>query len=292
MEEYVITCTSVTDLNATILKERKIPYACFKMIANKTEYEDNFFDSYPYEKFYDDIAAGMMPTTSQVGRFGCLELFEPILKEGKDVLHITLSSGISGDYSGAKAVAEELNESYPNKVTVIDSLGASSGYGMLVMLAKDNQEKGMSLEDNVSWLMENRLRIHHWFISTDLTSFIRGGRLSKAAGFFGSALKICPLMNMPEDGTLDVFEKIRTKRKAIRGLLAKMEEHAENGKEYDGPVYISQSRMEEDSEFLKQTILETFPRVREVRIFPIGTTIGAHTGPGTIALFFKGTIRQ
>ncbi len=292
MKDYIITCTSVCDLDPSILKNRRIPYACFKMIVDDREYDDDFFASYPYEKFYDDIAGGMTPTTSQVGYYDCMKLFESILKEGKDVLHLTVSSALSGDYGGAESIAAELNEKYSNKVTVVDSLGASSGYGMLVLLARDRQEKGMSLQENVQWILENRQSINHWFISTDLTSFIRGGRLSKAAGFLGSALRICPLMNMPADGTISICEKIRTKKKALAGLLAKMEECALNLRDYDGPVYISQSRMEEDSEELKQGILERFPYVKEVRIFPIGTTIGAHTGPGTIALFFLGKERK
>lgn len=292
MNDYVITCTSVTDLDAQILKDREVPYVCFKMIMNGKEYADDFFESYPYEQFYDDIAKGMMPTTSQAGWFDYQNMFESILKEGKDVLHITVSSALSGDHSGACLVAEELNRKYENQVTVIDSLGASSGYGLLVMLAKDNQEKGMSYEDNCRWVKENRLRIHHWFISTDLSSFIRGGRLSKAAGLVGTALKICPLMNVSAQGSLNVSERIRTKKRALEALLLSMSEYADFHEDYDGPVYLCQSRMEEDAQQLKEKILERFPKVKDVRIFRIGTTIGAHTGPGTVALFFLGENRK
>lgn len=283
---YQITCTSTCDLTKEILEKKNIKYACFKFIIDGKEYLDDFYSDYNYHKFYDDISKGVEPTTSQVGYGAYAELFEPILKEGKDVLHICLSSGISGDYQTAKMVADELNDNYPNKVYVVDSLGASSGYGMLVNIANDNLEKGMSVLDNYNYLEENKLRIHHWFISTDLSSYVRGGRISKAAGLVGGALKICPLMNMPQDGTLNPVEKIRTKSKAMQGQLNKMIEFAENGLDYNNYCYISCSDCEEDADVLINMIKDTFKNVKDVELFRVGTTIGSHTGQGTIALYF------
>ena len=291
MKDYIITCTSTCDLTKEILEKRNIKYGKFKMSANNETYDDDFFDDYPYEKFYNDISAGMQPTTSQVGFGAYVEMFEPYLIKGINILHLTLSSAISGDYATCKSVADELNEKYEGKVYVLDTLGASSGYGMQVMMAADNKDNGMSFEDNIKYLEENKLHIHHWFISTDLSSYIRGGRISKTAGFFGTALKICPLMNMPADGRLNPVEKIRTKTKAMEGQLNKMVELCEDGLNYSGRVYISQSMMEEDVKQLSDKILETFKNVKSVEVFKIGTTIGAHTGPGTIALFFKGVKR-
>lgn len=291
MSEYVITCTSTCDLSKQILNDRNIAYGKFKMIVDAKTYDDDFYDDYPYEKFYQDIENGMQPTTSQVGFGGYEELFESILKQGKDILHVCLSSGISGDYSTCMSCADELNSKYENKIHVVDSLGASSGYGMLVIMADENKNNGMSISDNVKWLEENKLTINHWFISTDLSSYVRGGRISKTAGFFGSALKICPLMNVDAEGKLNPLEKIRTKSKALEGQLNKMIELADNGVNYDGKVYISTSCAEEDGENLKNMILEKFSNVKEVNIYRVGTTIGAHTGPGTIALYFKGQKR-
>ena len=289
---YIITCTSTCDLTKELLKEKNIPYACFRFLANDREYLDDFGSEYPFDKFYNDISEGMEPTTSQVGYGQYLEFFEKYLNEGNDILHICLSSGLSGDYTTAYKVAEELNESHENKIHVIDSLGASSGYGMLCLMAKDNLDKGMSIEENVKWLEENKLTIHHWFFSSDLSSYIRGGRISKAAGFFGTALKICPVMNMNSEGKLVPLEKIRTKAKAIKTMVEHMVENADKGNEYDGYCSLSHSSCIEDAEAVKALILETFPNVKNVDIYDVGTTIGAHTGPGTVALYFKGKERK
>lgn len=291
MKDYVITCTSTCDLDKQILASRNIEYAKFKMIVGDDTYDDDFFDDYPYEKFYNDISAGMQPTTSQVGFGNYVQMFEPYVSKGMHVLHLDLSSALSGDYATCKSVADELNEQYEGKIYVLDTLGASSGYGMLVMIAADNRDKGMSYEDNIKYLEDIKLNINHWFISTDLSSFIRGGRISKTAGFFGTTLKICPLMNMNGEGKLNPVEKIRTKTKAMEGQLNKMIELCDKGLEYDGRVYISQSLCEEDADILKSMILEKFKHVEDVEIYKIGTTIGAHTGPGTVALFFKGAKR-
>lgn len=288
---YEIVCCSTVDIDKQILIDRNIKWINFKYIIDGKTYEDNFFESYDYEKFYADIAGGMEPTTSQVGFGKYMEELEPIIASGKDVMIIDLSSGISGDYNTLVSVANELNEKYPNnKIVAIDSLCASAGYGMLVCMAADNRDEGMSFTDNCKWVEENKLKIHHWFISTDLTSFVRGGRISKASGFFGGMLKICPLMCVAKDGTLLPLEKIRTKTKAMKGQLAKMEELCENGQNYDGYVYISVSACDDDGEELARMIKEKFPKT-DPKVFHIGTTIGAHTGPGTIALFFKGSVR-
>lgn len=289
--EYFITCTSTCDLNEDVLNERDIKYACFKFIVNGKEYDDNFFKDYSYEKFYDDLKNGLEPTTSQVGYGPYEEFFEELLKQNKDVLHICLSSGLSGDYQTAKMVADELNEKYENKVYVIDSLGASAGYGMLVIKADDNRRKGINILDNIKLIEDNKLKIHHLFISTDLTSYVRGGRISKAAGLVGGALKICPLMNMPKDGTLNPIEKIRTETKAMRTQVDMMKELCDNGLDYNDYCYISTSNYDEQASKVVNMIKEEFKNIKDVPIYHVGTTIGTHTGNGTIALYFIGKER-
>lgn len=289
--DYKITCTSTCDLGDKLLNEHNIKYTSFKFIIDGKEYEDNFFKDYPYEKFYDDIQNGLEPTTSQVGYGNYEEFFKEELKEGKDILHICLSSGLSGDYQTAKMVANELNEENNNKIYVIDSLGASAGYGMLVIKADDNRIKGMSLEDNVKWCEDNKLLINHWFISTDLSSYVRGGRISKTAGLVGSALKICPLMNMIADGTLNPVEKIRTESKAQRAQVDKMKELCANGLDYDDYCWISCSNCDEQANKVVSMIKEEFKNIKDVPIYHVGTTIGSHTGKGTIALYFVGKHR-
>ena len=288
MENYVITCTSTVDLTKEDMEQNNIPYACFHMIANDVEYDDDFFVSYPYEKFYNDIHNGMMPTTSQVGYGKYLEMFEPILESGKDIIHITLSGVISSDYSTVYNMSKELAEKYGRRIVVIDSKCATSGYGMLVMMAKHNLDNGMSFEDNCKWIEEYKNRINHWFISTDLTHFIRGGRVSKAAGMVGSALRICPLMEVAADGSLQIVEKIRTKSKALNALVDKIEECAVDGKDYSDYIYTTHSLCEEDEIKLHQMIKERYPKIKGIKAYHVGTTIGAHTGPGAIGVFFVG----
>lgn len=289
MSDYVITCSSTVDLSEELLKERNIPYASFTFTADGKTYSDDYGKSYPIDKFYKDVANGMQPVTSQINVEAYTELFEPILKQGKDVLHLTLSSGISGTYNSANTAASLLNDKYENKVHVVDSLCASAGYGLIVIMVKDNQEKGMSLPDNLKWIEENKTKVIHWFFSTDLSSFVRGGRISKTAGFFAGALQICPLMCVSEVGKLEVLEKIRTKKKAEKSVVEKM--MAEVGPDYDGYVFISHSACIDDAKAVGDMIKENFKNVKEVNIFNIGTVIGTHTGPGTVATFYFGNKR-
>ncbi len=187
----------------------------------------------------------------------------------------------------------QLEEKYPErKIFIVDSLAASSGYGMLVDAALENQEKGFSIEENVKWLEENRNRLHHWFFSTDLTSFIRGGRISKVSGFVGQALNICPLMNVNTEGKLIPRNKYRGKKQVIREMVKRMEEHAQNQTQYSGKCMMSCSACEEDARKVADLVEEKFPNLNgKVQINSIGTVIGSHTGPGTVALFFWGDER-
>ena len=239
------------------------------------------------------IAEGAQPTTAQVNTEQYMGLFEPILKEGKDVLHLTLSSGISGTINSANMAKVQMEEKYPErKVIIIDSLAASSGFGLLVDKAVENQEKGMSLEENASWIEANKNKLHHWFFSTDLTSFIRGGRISKVSGFFGQALNICPLMNVNDEGKLIPRNKYRGKKQVIREMVKRMEDHAQDGLDYSQKCYISNSACMEDARKVADLIEEKFPHLEgKVMINSIGTVIGTHTGPGTVALFFWGDER-
>lgn len=290
--DYCITCTSGVDLTYELLNERNIKCAFYKVVVDGKEYNDNFFKDYPYEKFYEDIRNGKQPKSSQYGYGPFLEFFESILKEGKDVLHISLSSGISGDYSTASMVAKELNEKYENKVYVVDSLGASSGYGMLTIVASDNKNKGMNIKENIEWLEENKYRLNYWFVSSDLSAYVRSGRITKAEGFIGSALKICPLMTMPKEGTLVPVEKIRTEMKAFKAQLEKMKELCDDGVDYDNYCWISTSNYEEKATLLADMIKAEFHNIKEVKIFRIGCAIGSNCGYGTVSLYFFGKNRK
>ena len=245
------------------------------------------------EDLYKRMLAGEEAKTSQVGLSEYIDHFRKYLQEGKDVLHCTLSTGISGTYNAAVLAAKQLRDEFPDrKIYVIDSLAASSGYGLLMEGVADKRDEGLSVEELAKWTEEHKLNVVHWFFSTDLTFYIRGGRVSKTAGFVGQVLSICPLLNVDFKGRLIPREKVRTKKKVLKRQLEKMIELADDGVNYSGKCFISNSDPEAGLE-MKKMVEETFPNIKDgVQMFPIGATIGAHTGPGTVALFFWGKKRE
>lgn len=294
MNNYMITCCSTVDLTEQQLEDRNIPYICFHYEMDGKAYLDDLGKSMPFAEFYRAMADGADTKTSQINAEEFIHFFEPFLKEGRDILHLCLSSGISGVFNSANIAKEELLQKYPERnICIVDSRGASAGYGLIMDRLADMRDKGMSMEELRRWIMENRLRLHHWFFTTDLTFFIKGGRISKTAGMIGSVLNICPLLNVDAEGKLIPRMKIRGKKKVIQAIVDKMKEHAENGTDYTGKCYISHSACIEDAQAVAELVKETFPKLDgPVRIYDIGTTIGSHTGPGTVALFFWGDERE
>lgn len=293
MAEFVLTCCSTADMKKEYFEKRRIPYVCFHYTMDGVTYPDDLGQSIPFEEFYDRIAKGAEPVTSQVNVEEYCDFFEPILKEGMDILHLTLSSGISGTYNSACVAREELKSRYPERnIVIVDSLGASSGYGLLTDAAADLRDEGVSLEEARQWTENNKLSLHHWFFSTDLTSFKRGGRISATSAMLGTVLNICPLMNIDCNGHLIPRQKIRTKKKAIQEIVKIMEAHAVGGTDYNGKCFISYSACAEDAKEVAALIEERFPRLSgKVLLNSIGAVIGSHTGPGTVALFFFGDKR-
>lgn len=293
MSNYILSCCSTADLTEEHFKKRDISYICFHFELDGKAYEDDLGKSIPFEEFYRAMANGADTKTSQINSEEFKEYFEKFLKDGKDILHVSLSSGISGVVNSARIAMEELKETYPErKIIIIDSLGASSGYGLFMDKLADLRDEGMSLDNLAFWAEEHRLNLHHWFYSSDLTFYIKGGRISKAAGFVGGVLNICPLLNMDNLGRLIPRFKIRTEKKVIKAIVDKMEEFAEGGLSYSGKCYISQSACQASARAVADLIEERFPNLNgKVEINDIGTTIGSHTGPGTVALFFWGSER-
>lgn len=293
MGDYVISCCSTADLTTEHFEKRDIHYICFHYFLDDREIADDLGQTIPFPEFYKSMQEGAQTRTSQININEYAEYFETFLKDGKDILHVCLSSGISGDINSARNAAADLQEKYPDrKIYILDSLGASSGYGLLMDAAADRRDEGMNIDDLRDWIENNKLKMHHWFFSTDLTFYVRGGRISKAAGMFGGILQICPLMNMDEEGHLVPRYKIKGKKRVIQSIVRKMEEHAEGGLNYSGKCYISQSNCYEDARQVADLVERTFPNLDgPVEINWVGTTIGSHTGPGTVALFFWGTRR-
>ena len=293
MSDYIISCCSTADLSEGHFKSRDIHYICFHYELDGKQYPDDLGKSMKLADFYQAMVDGAETKTSQVNAEEYEKYFRGFLEQGKDILHVTLSSGISGSINSAMIAKQTLAEEFPDrKIYVVDSLGASSGYGLLMDRVADMRDSGMSLDDLAKWTEDNRLHLHHWFFSTDLTFYIKGGRVSKTAGFVGSVLNICPLLNMDNLGRLIPRYKIRTKKKVIRTIVDKMEEYARDGRDYSGKCYISQSACYEDARAVADLVEKNFPNLKEpVQINWIGTTIGSHTGPGTVALFFWGRDR-
>lgn len=294
MSNYVISCCSTADLTQEHFDQRDIHYICFHFLLDNVSYPDDLGKSIPFEEFYQKMADGSETKTSQVNADEFIEYFRPFLEQGQDILHFTLSSGISGVYNSACIARDMLSDEFPErKIYVVDSLAASSGYGLLMDAIADKRDEGMDIDTLYQWTNEHLLTLNHWFFSTDLTFFIRGGRISKSAGTIGNLLNICPLMNVNSEGKLIVREKVRTKRKVIKEIVARMEENARDGLNYDGKCYISHSACYEDAKAVADLIEERFPKLNgTVEIYSIGTVIGSHTGPGTVALFFWGKERE
>lgn len=293
MSDYIISCCSTADLSKEHFENRDIKYIYFHYQLDGVNYPDDLGQSIPFDEFYKRMTQGAETKTSQVNVSEYVDFFTPFLKEGKDILHVTLSSGISGTINSALTAASMLREEFPErKIYIVDSFGASSGYGLIMDKLADLRDGGMAIDELRDWLEAHRLELHHWFFSTDLTFYIKGGRVSKTAGFVGSVLNICPLLNMDNVGRLIPREKIRTKNKVIKTIAERMEQCANDGLDYSGKCYISQSGCVEDAKAVAALVEERFPKLNgKVEINYVGTTIGSHTGPGTVALFFWGAER-
>ena len=294
MSEYILSCCSTADLSKEHFESRNIEYICFHYKLNGVDYPDDLGQSIPFEEFYKRMDSGEDTQTSQINVTEYLDYFTKFLSEGKDVLHLTLSSGISGSYNSAVNAAKIAKERFPErKIYVIDSLAASSGYGLLMDKLADLRDGGMDIDELKNWAEENKLNLHHWFFSSDLKFFIKGGRVSKTSGTIGTILGICPLLNVDKEGHLIARAKIRSKKKVIQEIVKRMEENAEGGLSYSGKCYICQSACLDDAKEVAKLVEERFKNLDgNVMINYIGTTIGSHTGPGTVALFFWGKKRE
>ena len=293
MKEYILSCCSTADLTKEHFLSRSINYICFHYALDGVEYSDDLGETIPFDEFYARMSQGADTRTSQVNISEYVDYFSAFAEAGKDIVHVCLSSGISGTINSARNAALIIKERYPDcTIHIVDSLGASSGYGLLMDALADRRDEGMSAEELVNWAEDNRLRDHHWFFSTDLSAYVRGGRISKTAAVFGGLLEICPLLNMDNQGRLIPRAKVRTKKKVINEIVARMEQFADDGLDYSGKCYISQSACYEDARQVADMIEARFPKLNgKVEINSVGTTIGAHTGPGTVALFFWGKER-
>ena len=241
----------------------------------------------PIETFFEKMRAGVPVTTAQVNTFAFLEAFEPVLQAGEDILYIGFSSKLSGTVQSALAAAEELKTKYPaRKVVVVDSCSASLGEGLLVYYAARKHD--LSLEALAKWVEDNKLRFVHWFTVDDLVYLKRGGRISGATAAIATILNIKPVMHVDNEGYLVAVEKVQGRKKSLRSLFERMEKTVDTT--VTDTVFIGHCASKADAEYVATLVHEKYPNMM-VRIDDIGTSIGAHSGPGTIALFFVGNER-
>lgn len=285
---YKLFTDMFADLPEMLAEELELTVVPNNFTMNGNHYEHSYQNNHP-EEFYAALRAGSLPETSQINSETFKELFTPVLAAGEDILYIAFSSNLSGTCNSARLAAEELAALYPERrVVIIDSLAASLGQGLLVYYAAKKRQEGYTLDKLATWLEANKLNIHHWFTVDNLFHLRRGGRISGAAAIVGSLLSIKPVLHMNEQGKLVPVVKLKGRKKALQALVDKMEELGTN---IDGqPIFISHGDSLEDALYLQGLIEAKYPKCTFTLNF-VGPVIGAHSGPGTIALFFVGTQR-
>ena len=289
MRKYVITTDNNSDLPDAYMQEHGVGCSYLSYAMDGVNYtHDNFL---PVEEFYARMRQGSMPTTAQVNPENAKNLMEPYLKEGADILHIAFSSGLRGSYNSCKIAAEELAEEYPQrKIIVIDSLAASLGQGLLVHLAVQKKEAGEEMEQVARWVEENKNKIVHAFTVDDLNHLYRGGRVSKTTAVLGGMLNIKPVLKVDDEGKLVPVGKVRGRKKSLAALVDAMDEKIGKYKDSCDTVFMSHEDCIDDVNYVLEKIKARYP-VKTILVNHVGATIGAHSGPGTVALFFLGEHR-
>ena len=286
MENYILSCCSTMDLRKGWAEERGVNLIYAKFFLEGEEFRDDFYESISQDKLFERMLSGEKSQTTQVNTEEYIGSFRKYLEQGLDIFHICLSSGVSGTFNSCHIAKDILLEEFPErKIEIVDSLMASCGYGLLVDKACELKKQGLDMETLRIEVEKWRNRLHGYFFTSDLRFFIQGGRVSKAAGFIGGLLKICPVLKITEEGKLKPIEKARGKKQAIENILSKMEKEGYLSTE---KCFISHSACPQDAEKLAESIRERFHPEGSIEIFDIGGTIACHTGPGTVSGFFFG----
>lgn len=283
MNPYVIFTDSGCDIAPELLDQWGVKYAALTFHFTDNDQEYGNYDM-PSKEFYDNMRAGRVAKTSALNVENYKEAFEPELKEGRDVLCLAFSSGLSNTCNAGCLAANELKEMYPERtVAVVDTLAASAGQGMLVYMAVQKKNEGASLEETAQFITDNRLHMAHWFTVDDLVYLKRGGRVSPTVALIGAMLNIKPVMHMDDEGHLMKVGQVRGRKAALKAIVAKYTETALDPK--SGTVFICHGDCMDDAKRLREMVLAEHGVDTELTV-DIGPCIGAHSGPGTIALFF------
>ncbi|MEE0970008.1 MAG: DegV family protein [Clostridia bacterium] len=288
MNDYVIYTDSACDIKPEILKDWGVPFTSltFRFEGSNTEYSDG---AMPEHEFYDKMRSGSIAKTSAVNSEIFSVAFDNILREGKDILYLGFSSGLSATYSSAKIAADALREKYPErKIFTVDTLAASAGFGLLLYLTLEQKKNGATIEEAAAYAEKMKLKICLWFTVDDLVYLKRGGRVSPAVALVGTMLGIKPVLHMDNEGHLINKSKVRGRKAALAALAAKYGELRDP--EGDDTIFISHGDCMEDVKILENMLHEQYGKSVKLVTF-VGTVIGAHSGPGTMALFFVGKER-
>ena len=282
----------ITDMCADLTKEfceqNHVLVMPMTYSVNGTDYVHSFAKESPVA-FYTAVRSGALPKTSQINTQEFLDYFTPLLEAGNDLIYLSFSSGLSGTYNSSRLAVEELRQRFPERrIDTVDTLAASMGQGLYVYYAVQKRDSGAAHEELVAYLEQIRQHINHWFTVDDLHYLRRGGRISAATAIVGSMLSIKPVLHCDENGKLVAVGKTKGRR---RSLIALVEKLREQGQEIDGQmIFISHGDCLEDAYFVRDLVAKDYPRCT-FRINFIGPVIGAHSGPGTLALFFRGKHR-
>ena len=291
MSDFKIITDSTSDLTQELVDELGVDVIPMDFTIGTDTYRDYPDDrSISPEEFYRRVSAGESSTTNQISLAAFTEAFEPYLRAGTDVLYLGFSSALSGTYNNSLIVARELSEKYPErKLVTVDTLSAAFGEGLLVWHCARKQQQGAAIGEVTEWAEQNKLRLHHWFTVDDLNHLKRGGRISGAAALMGTMLGIKPVLHVDGKGGLTMVDKVRGRRQALDDLVRHMELTGEDVK--NQTVFISHSACPESAEYVKRLVGEKFGTT-EFYIAPIGPVIGAHTGAGSVLLFYLGKDRE
>lgn len=287
MRTYKIITDSTCDLPSTVIKELDVHVIPMEYILDGvSHFQDLEDEGEKTASFYGSLREGKVSSTSMINTSRFMGVFEPYLKAGQDILHVSFSSALSGSYNASRMAAEELKELYPERqILVLDSIAASIGQGLLVYHAVLKKRQGLSLEELYEWLEENKKKICHWFTVEDLMHLKRGGRISALSANIGTALNIKPILSVNMEGKLVNLGKVMGRKKSLSELIVKMNSCAETAE--NQVVIIGHGDSLKDAEFLS-TKLKNELHVKEVIMTQIGPIIGSHTGPGMIGLTFVG----
>lgn len=295
MTDYILSCESTMDLSVDYIKNNldvSIINANYEL--NGENYLDDFGQSLDMKSFYNNMREGAKPTTSRINTGEYVNYLKPLLESGQDVIHVCLSTGMSGQFDSLLEAIDMLKKEYPErKVYPVDSKMASSGVGLLVSKLSSLKNDGMAIDALYKWAEENKLHVINYTSNENLEYVARGGRISKAAANIGGVLHICPLIEVDDEGRMIVTGKIRTRKKLLKAIISKIEDNAIGGSDYNDQLFISTADNMELVNEIKPMIEEKFPNIDGgVQVFNIGPTIGSHIGPGTLAIFYWGKERM